>query len=78
MESTPPMEVFHEETTQRPTPTSFREYITTLSNWEQRLLKHIKATNISYGTLKTHIEPGDTLWVVTDGGLKQGDRYFGW
>eukprot|EP00957_Ditylum_brightwellii_P119739 9135771-Ditylum_brightwellii.AAC.1 len=78
MESTPPMEVVNEETIQRTTPTSIREYIPTLSKWEQRLLKHIKATNTSYDSLKTHIELGDKLWVVTDRGLKQGDRYFGW
>eukprot|EP00957_Ditylum_brightwellii_P032644 2474638-Ditylum_brightwellii.AAC.1 len=35
MESTPPMEVDPTETTKRPTPTSFREYMTTLSMWEQ-------------------------------------------
>eukprot|EP00957_Ditylum_brightwellii_P203068 15333085-Ditylum_brightwellii.AAC.1 len=78
MESTPPMKVVHKETIQRPTPTLFREYITTLSNWEQRLLKHFKATNTSYGSLKTHIELGDKLWAVTDRGLKRGDGYFGW
>eukprot|EP00957_Ditylum_brightwellii_P135463 10328222-Ditylum_brightwellii.AAC.1 len=52
--------------------------MTTLSTWEQRLLKHIKATNTSYGSFKTHIELGNKLWIVTDGGLKQGDRYYGW
>jgi hypothetical protein len=76
MESTPPMEVVNEETIQRTTPTLFREYMTTLSTWEQCLLKHIKATNTTYGSLKTHIELGDKLWIVMDRGLKQGDRYY--
>eukprot|EP00957_Ditylum_brightwellii_P180806 13774301-Ditylum_brightwellii.AAC.1 len=78
MESTLPMEVVHTETKQRPTPTSFREYMTTLSTCEQCLLKHIKATNTTYGSLKTHIELGDKLWIVTDRGLKQGDGYYDW
>eukprot|EP00957_Ditylum_brightwellii_P114986 8770131-Ditylum_brightwellii.AAC.1 len=51
--------------------------MTTLSTWEQRLLKHTKVTNTSYGSFKTHIELGDKLWIVTDVGLKQGDGYFG-
>eukprot|EP00957_Ditylum_brightwellii_P148296 11290872-Ditylum_brightwellii.AAC.1 len=78
MESTPPMEAVNEEKIQRTTPTSFREYIKTLSIWEQHLFKHVKATNTSYGSLKTHIELGHKLWVVTDRGLKRGDGYFGW
>eukprot|EP00957_Ditylum_brightwellii_P036478 2762914-Ditylum_brightwellii.AAC.1 len=78
MESTLPMEVVHTETSQRPTPTSFREYMTTLSNWKQCLLKHIKAINTSYGSLKTHIELGNKLWIVADGGLKNGDGYYSW
>eukprot|EP00957_Ditylum_brightwellii_P140098 10675006-Ditylum_brightwellii.AAC.1 len=77
MESTPPMEGVHTKTTQRPTPTLFREYMTTLPTWEQHLLKHTKATNKSYGSLKTHIELGNKLWIVKDGGLKQGDGYYG-
>eukprot|EP00957_Ditylum_brightwellii_P198900 15160146-Ditylum_brightwellii.AAC.2 len=52
--------------------------MTTLSTWEQCLLKHIKATSTSYGSRKTHIELGDKLWIVTDRGLKRGDRYYGW
>eukprot|EP00957_Ditylum_brightwellii_P054830 4155353-Ditylum_brightwellii.AAC.2 len=28
--------------------------------------------------METHIKLGDTIWVVTDGGLKRGDGYFVW
>eukprot|EP00957_Ditylum_brightwellii_P039776 3011264-Ditylum_brightwellii.AAC.1 len=52
--------------------------MTTLSMWEQRLLEHTKATNTSYGSMKAHIELGDKLWIVTGGGLKRGDGYYGW
>eukprot|EP00957_Ditylum_brightwellii_P195317 14880668-Ditylum_brightwellii.AAC.1 len=41
---------------------TFKENITALTKWEQRL----------------HLHCNDNIWIVTDGGKEDTDRYYGW
>eukprot|EP00957_Ditylum_brightwellii_P107986 8237713-Ditylum_brightwellii.AAC.2 len=57
---------------------TFQLFIKTLPLWEQKLLRKIREIKSSYATLKIHLQLADSIWIVTERGLKEGGSYFGW
>ena len=78
LESTSPTDIMQKKWTTTKVTKTFRSYIQTLEPWEQRLLKHIREHHDSYGSSIIHLQMADKIWLVTDGGLNNGDGYFGW
>jgi hypothetical protein len=56
---------------------TFEKYLQSLDLWEAILLTTLKQTT-TYMTLKTAIDLGEWIYLVTYGGQTEDDGYFGW